>query len=388
MNIASTKEKAQVAVAAAREELVEISLDIHAHPELAMEETHASGLLTDRLEKRGFAVERGAFGMGTAFRARWGEGPVTVAYLCEYDALPEIGHACGHNLIATAGLGGAFGLKAALTPDQVTLIVLGTPAEERIGGKAMMIERGAFDGVDVAMMAHPAPVDIAAPPMYGVEEVHVKYIGRAVHASVAPEAGINALDGLVTAYQTIAQLRQHIRRDARIAGIITYGGSAHNVVPDRAEGSFEVRALNPAYLADLKGRVLRCFQAGAEASGAELTIEWSAYPYAPMNNNQPLASAYKANAKGLGRNFLEIPVDSTGSSDMGNVSWVVPSIHPTFSIGAMAINHTAAFTEVSATDAAHAAMISVGQALAMTGVDIVLNPDLLQQVQAAFGSRR
>ena len=387
MDTSSFKESAKTGVAAAREELVEISLDIHAHPELAMEEVRASTLLSDRLEKRGFAVERAAFGIETAFRARWGEGPVTVAYLCEYDALPEIGHACGHNLIATAGLGGALDLKAALTPDQVTLLVLGTPAEERIGGKAMMIERGAFEGVDVAMMAHPMPVDIAAPPMYGVEEVRVKYKGRAVHASVAPEAGINALDGLVTAYQTIAQLRQHIRRDARIAGIITYGGSARNVVPDRAEGSFEVRALNPAYLKDLKVRVRRCFQAGADASGAELSEEWSPYPYAPMNNNAALAGAYKANAKALGRNFLEIPVDSTGSSDMGNVSWVVPSIHPTFSIGAMALNHTQGFTQIAATDAAHAAMISVGQALAMTGVDIVLNPDLLAQVQAEFGHR-
>src|SRR5574341_1945807 len=200
------KQKARSGVEDARGELVEISIDIHAHPELAMEERRASALLSDRLEAKGFAVERSAFGMETAFRARWGEGPVTLAYLCEYDALPEIGHACGHNLIATAGLGGALGLKAALTPDQVTLVVLGTPAEERIGGKVMMIARGAFEGVDAALMAHPTALDIAEPPMYGGEEVHVTYKGRAVHASVAPEAGVNALDGLVTAYQTVAQL--------------------------------------------------------------------------------------------------------------------------------------------------------------------------------------
>jgi amidohydrolase len=379
------KADAQAAVLDARDELVEISLDIHAHPELAMEEKRASALLADRLEARGFAVERGAFGLETAFRARWGEGPVTIAYLCEYDALPEIGHACGHNLIATAGLGGALGLKGAISPDDVTLLVLGTPAEERLGGKVMMISRGAFDGVDAALMAHPTALDIAAPPMYGVDEVHVIYKGRAVHASVAPEAGVNALDGLVTAYQTVAQLRQHIRRDSRVAGIITYGGSAHNVVPDRAEGSFEVRALNPAYLTDLKVRVERCFEAGAQSSGAELTTIWSPYGYAPMNNNMALANAYKENAKALGRTFFEMPVDSTGSSDMGNVSQVVPSIHPTFNIGAMALNHTAGFTQVSATDDAHEAMLQVAQALAMTGVDLVLDGGLRSRARAEFG---
>lgn len=157
MDISSAKKKALAGVTAVRDELVEISLDIHSHPELAMKEERAAKLLSDRLEGQGFAVERGAFNMPTAFRARWGEGPVTIAYLCEYDALPEIGHACGHNLIATAGLGGALGLKAAVSPDQVTLLVLGTPAEEDIGGKVMMIEHGAFDGVDIAMMAHPSP---------------------------------------------------------------------------------------------------------------------------------------------------------------------------------------------------------------------------------------
>ncbi len=386
-DLTHAKQLAKAAVEDTRVELIEISLDIHAHPELALKETRASALLADRLEARGFAVERGAFGLETAFRARWGEGPVTIAYLCEYDALPEIGHACGHNLIATAGLGAALGIKAALTPDQVTLLVLGTPAEEDIGGKAIMLEHGAFEGVDVALMAHPAPFDIPDPPMYGVEQCHVTYRGQASHASVAPEAGVNALDGLVTAYQAIAQLRQHMRRDARVAGIITYGGSAHNVVPDRAEGSFEVRALSPAYLADLKARVERCFQAGAQASGASVSVEWAQYVYAPMNNNAPLAAAYKANAEALGRKFLEIPVSSTGSSDMGNVSWAVPSIHPTFSIGAMALNHTAGFTQVSATDAAHEAMLQVAQALAMTGVDVVLNSGLLPQAQAAFSGR-
>jgi amidohydrolase len=388
MDIDTAKQKARAGVEAARDELSEISLDIHAHPELAMKETRASALLADRLEARGFAVERGAFGMDTAFRARWGEGPVTIAYLCEYDALPEIGHACGHNLIATAGLGGALGLKAAVSPDDVTLLVLGTPAEEDIGGKAIMLARGAFDGVDIAMMAHPAPFDIAEPPMYGVDTCHVIYRGQAVHASIAPEAGVNALDGLVTAYQAIAQLRQHMRRDARVHGIITYGGSAPNVVPDRAEGTFLVRALQLPYLADLKARVEKCFEAGAAASGATVQIIWSPYTCQPMNNNGPLAAAYKANAEAIGRKFLDLPVESTGSSDMGNVSFVVPSIHPTFSVGAFGLNHTPGFTEICATDAAHNAMIQVAQALAMTGAELVLDHDLLRAAKEGFGAPR
>ncbi len=384
MDIQGAKQKAIEGVAAAREELIEISLDIHSHPELAMKEERASALLAGRLEARGFAVERAAFGIETALRARWGEGPVTIAYLCEYDALPEIGHACGHNLIATAGLGGAYGLKAAVSPDQVTLLVLGTPAEEDVGGKAMMLERGAFEGVDVAMMAHPTAVDIAAPPMYGVHQFKVAYKGMASHASFAPEAGVNALDAMVTAYQAVAQLRQHIRRDSRVHGIITYGGSAANVVPERAEGTFMVRALQPGYLAELKAKVVRCFEAGAQASGAQLSLTWDPYEYAPMNNNGPLAKAYRANAESLGRKFLDMEIQSTGSSDMGNVSWVVPSIHPMFGIGAFAINHTSGFAGVAATDAAHKSMIEAGQALAMTGVDIVLDPEVLRRAKEQF----
>jgi amidohydrolase len=384
----AAKQNAIAAVDAARDQLVEVSLDIHSHPELALKEERAAKMLADSLESSGFAVERGAFDIETAFQARWGEGPITLAYLCEYDALPEIGHACGHNLIATAGMGGAIGLKAAVSPDAVTLLVLGTPAEEDIGGKQMMLERGAFEGIDVAMMAHPAPFDIAAPPMFGAEAVHVIYHGQPAHAGLAPETGVNALDGLVTAYQAIAQLRQHIRRDSRIQGIITYGGSAANIIPDRAEGRFGVRALQPAYLRDLKARVERCLQAGADASGATVDITWGGVNYQPLNSNGPIADAYQANAQTVGRKFLEIEVESTGSTDMGNVSWAVPSIHPTFGIGGMAINHTPGFTSTAATDAAHDSMIQVAQALAMTGVDLIQDPDLLKRAKEEFGKTR
>ena len=226
------------------------------------------------------------------------------------------------------------------------------------------------------------------PPMYGVQQVDVEYRGQSAHASFAPEMGVNALDGLVTAYQAIAQLRQHIRRDSRIHGIITDGGSAPNVVPDRAAGTFLVRALGPAYLEELKEKVQRCFEAGAAASGATVDIRWDAHPYAPMRNNTSLAAAYRANAESVGRTFIDVRLDSTGSTDMGNVSQAIPSIHPMFGIGAMAFNHTPAFTEVCATDAAHGAMVQVAQALAMTGVDVALEPDLLQRAKEEFASGR
>lgn len=386
--IDGAKTRAKEGVTAADDELTDISRRIHAKPELAMQEREAAALLADQLEAHGFQVERSALGLETAFRASWGEGPVAIAYICEYDALPEIGHACGHNLIATAGLGAAYGLKAALSPDQVRLLVLGTPAEESIGGKIIMLERGAFEGVDVALMAHPSPADLAMPAMYGVEQVEVEYKGQSAHASFAPEMGVNALDGLVLAYQAIAQLRQHIRRDSRIHGIITYGGSAPNVVPDRAAGSFLVRALRPAYLEELKGKVHRCFEAGAASSGATVDIRWGPWAWAPMRNNTALAAAYRANAESLGRTFIDARLDSTGSTDMGNVSQAIPSIHPMFGIGAAAFNHTPAFTGVCATDAAHAAMVQTAQALAMTGVDVALDADLLRQAKEEFASGR
>ncbi len=387
MSIDKANQRAKVAVAEATATLVEVSRDIHEHPELALKETRAAKLLGDTLEAQGFAVERSVYGIETAFRGTWGEGPVTVAYLLEYDALPGIGHACGHNLIATAGLGGAIGLKGALSPANVRLVVLGTPAEEDIGGKQLLLDKGAFDDVDAALMVHPALVEIADPHMFGVYSCYVTYHGQEAHASVAPETALNALDGRVTP-DVLPQLRQHIRRDARMAGVILEGGEASNVIPAKAIGKFEVRALQPQYLEDLKGRVEGCFRAGAEASGTKVEIEWSSFAYEPMNNNPTLVALYKANAEALGRRFLEGALQSTGSTDMGNVSWKVPSIHPTFHVGAFALNHTAGFTDVCATDTAHENMVQIGQALAMTGVDIALGESVADQARDEFAATR
>ncbi len=246
--IQTAKQRARDAVDAAAPELIRISREIHANPELAFNERYACALLVPFLQAHGFDVQERAYGMDTAFRGEWGHGPVAIAICAEYDALPEIGHACGHNLIGTAGVGAALALKAALDPGDAPgggdarVVILGTPAEELRGGKIVMVRGGCFDDIDVAMMAHAAPADIADAPMFGVAHVDVEYRGKAVHASVFPEQGVNALDALVTAYQAIAQLRQHIRRDARIHGIIKHGGDAANVVPEYTMGTFYVRA--------------------------------------------------------------------------------------------------------------------------------------------------
>ncbi len=387
-SVDAAKLRARAAVRDAADELVSISREIHANPELAFLERHAVALLAPFLEAHGFPeVERGAYGIGTAFRGEYGHGPVTIAVCAEYDALPEIGHACGHNLIAGAGAGAALGLAAGLEAAEARVVVLGTPAEEMYGGKVMMIARGAFEGVDVAMMAHPMATDFAAPPMLGVAHVDVEYRGKAVHASVGPEHGVNALDAVVTAYQAVAQLRQHIRRDARLHGIITNGGAAANIVPDFAAATFYVRAARPGYLAELKKRVQGCFEAGAQATGCELTVDWhEELEYAPLRSNGPLAAAYRRNGEALGRHFVDIRDVSTGSTDMGNVSQVVPSIHPTFGVGQMIYNHSPEFTAAAATDAAHESMLQAAEAMAMTGIDVALDPDLLRAIKADFAA--
>jgi amidohydrolase len=383
--IDEAKQRARAAVDAIAEDLIRISREIHSHPELALREHHAYAELVPFLEAQGFAIDERNYGMETAFRGEWGHGPVTIAVCAEYDALPEIGHACGHNLIATVGVGAAVALIGALDPADARIVILGTPAEELYGGKIIMEKAGCFDDVDVAMMAHSAPVDIVDMPMFGVAHVDVEYRGKAVHASVFPEQGVNALDALVTAYQTIAQLRHHIRSDSRIHGIITRGGEAANIVPGLAAGTFYVRALQPRYLEQLKERVRHCFEAGALATGCELTMDWhDDAQYAPMLNNRPMCEAYRRNGEVMGKTFIDPKGLSTGSSDMGNVSQVVPSIHPNFSVGTMAFTHSPGFTAAAITDAAHAGMIQTAKVLAMTAIDVALEPGLIDAVKADF----
>ncbi|MFV2089391.1 MAG: M20 family metallopeptidase [Pseudomonadales bacterium] len=368
--------------------LLSVSHEIHANPELAFQEHHAAALLCDTLEAQGLTPARGIFTLETAFEATLptqGDGP-TVAILAEYDALPGIGHSCGHNLIATAALGATLGLQAIADqlPGQVRL--LGTPAEEKGGGKELMARAGAFDGVDAAMMIHPAGVNLSTMPCICVAEVEVIYHGRSAHASAMPHKGVNALDGLLLAYQAISNLRQHIRDEERIHGIVTEGGLAPNIVPDRAVGNFYVRAASEKALAALKPRVQACFEAGATGSGAEVEVKWANVDYLDLNTNWPLAARFQSHGESLGREFLSLKgLGGAGSTDMGNVSYLVPAIHPMLaSAPANVVIHNPEFAKWAGSEMGDAAALDGAKALALTTAEFLLDRALQQEVHKAF----
>lgn len=381
------KAQAVQAIDGLSSEILDVARKIHGRPELAFEERYAADLLCTVLERHGMTPERGAYDLETSFRCDIGdEGPV-VAILSEYDALPELGHACGHNLIAAMGLGAALGLsKLGGLPGRVRY--LGTPAEEHGAGKAVMVERGAFSGVDAAMMVHPATADLEAMPALAFTGVKAIFRGKAAHASVAPDKGINALDACVSAYQNIAQLRQHIAPYERLHGIITYGGAAPNIVPERAEAEYFVRAKSQEALRALVERMTRCLEAGAMGAGASVDLEWWDQSYLDLRSNGALARAYRANAEQLGRSFFEvadIPPGLAGSTDMGNVSYVTPSIHPTVAIGVGDIPiHTACFAHCAASETGEQATLDAAKAMAMTTIDFFTSSELRAAVAEDF----
>jgi amidohydrolase len=388
MDLDALKKSACDAVDARSQELVALAREIHAHPELAFQERRAAALLVRALREAGLEVAAPAYGLETAFEARAGEGGPTVALLAEYDALPGIGHACGHNLIAAAAVGAGLALAdlGARLPGR--LRVLGTPAEEQGGGKELLAREGAFEDVDAALMVHPAGVDLETMPTLALGEVTVVYHGRAAHASAMPDRGINALDALVTAYQSIAQLRQHIRPTERIHGIFTDAGSAPNVVPERAAGRFYVRARDAGELAQLKSRVEGCFRAGAEATGARLEIAWCDPDYLELRTNWPLAERYRINAEQLGRRFFpfdKLPPGALGTTDMGNVSHRVPAIHPMIAAAPpLCTIHAPEFAVHAGGPLGDAAAIDGAKALAMTALDFWLDDDLRRRAREAF----
>jgi amidohydrolase len=389
MSLDTLKREVCSAIDALRPELVAASHAIHANPELAFEEKFAAALLTKKVEDHGLTVERGAYGVATAYAAEFGpKGAPVMSLLSEYDALPGIGHACGHNVIATIGLGAALGLSKLGTKLTGRVRYMGTPAEERGGGKEVMAQHGAFEGVDASMMVHPAGFDMVTMPVIALAEVAVIYHGRAAHASAMPAQGRNALDALVTAYQSIAQLRQHITQTERIHGIITEGGLAPNIVPERAAGRFYVRARNGQELAELKKRVQACFEAGALASGTKLEAQWGRVDCLDLKTNWPLAHAYEANAKTLGRVLLDpaaLPPGLAGSTDMGNVSHRVPSIHPIIQVSPANVTiHNAEFATYAKSDRADQAIVDGAKALAMTTLDFFADANLRAAAKADF----
>lgn len=364
--------------------LIGLSRRIHENPELSFKETQASAWLAEYLSSLGFDVERGAYGLETAFSATKGSGEPRVAFICEYDALPEIGHACGHNVIAAAGAGAAAGLGAVIERMKGSIRVLGTPAEEGGGGKVIMARNGCLDGIDVAMMVHPSGADLLGIDALAITALEVEFHGRAAHAAAAPQHGINALDALVTAYNGVAQLRQHIASGERVHGIITNGGAAANVVPDYASGLFFVRARSRIDLDALEKRVVDCLRAGALATGAKLTISKKGEDYQDLLTNDPLAAVYAANLETLDRK-VSFETVVTGSTDMGNVSHLVPSIHPMLKIAPPDVPlHTVEFCRWAASEDADRGVVDGAKAMAMTAIDYLSNPTLREAVKTAF----
>jgi amidohydrolase len=387
MSLESLRKNVVAAVDALGGDLIQLSHAIHAEPELSLKEFKASARLADAVESHALPVTREAFGMKTGFVAEFGEGPA-VAILSEYDALPGIGHACGHNVIAAIGYGAALALSklGADLPGRVRYV--GTPAEEAHGGKEMMARFGAFDGVDAAMMIHPSNMNLITMPTIAVADVEAVYHGKAAHASAMPFRGVNALDAVVTAYSAIAQLRQHIRNTERIHGIITDGGMAPNIVPERAACRFFIRAADIHDLHKLKKRVLACFEAGAMATGCRLELNWTGADYLDLKTNWPLAENFKHHAEGLGRSFFpieQIPVGFAGSTDMGNVSHRVPSIHPMLAVAPPdIIIHNPEFTRWAASDSGDAAVLDGAKALALTALDLMADGTTLGRVHSDF----
>jgi len=373
-------------VDAHRSQLGELSLKIHSNPELGFHEVKAAAWLTEYLEENGFSVEQGVCGLPTAFRASYGQGEPVIAILAEYDALPELGHACGHNLIATSAVGAGVASRLAVDRFGGSILVIGTPAEELYGGKIIMADRGAFDGVDMAMMVHPGVINVAGTQSLACQTLDVEFFGKAAHAAARPEEGINALEAMVQSFAAVNSLRQHIKDKARIHGIITDGGEAANIVPAHSAGNFIVRAEEGGYLEELKKRVINCFIGAATATGARLEYKWGEVRYEPMRNNLTLARLFRRNMQSLGRKVhLLDPGGSFGSSDMGNVSQLVPGIHPFVAIAtAEILIHSPQFALAAASEVGIQGLADAAKAMAMTVVDLVANPEMVARVKEEF----
>ncbi len=374
-------------------ELRAISQFIHDHPEIALQEVQSSAAAADVLEKFGFEVERGVAGLPTAFRATTGsdDGP-HIAFLAEYDALPGVGHGCGHNLICLSALAAGIGAKAALDGASARITVFGTPAEEAIGGKVIMKNAGMFDGIDAAMGAHPGDAEASCPTVLGSGEalacqgVRIAFRGKAAHAASDPYNGINALDSLILTFTGINALRQHVKSDARFHGIIVKGGEAANVIPDYAEGFFFVRAATQAYMYELVEKVRKIGEGAALMTGATLEFSFPEEASWDMITNYTLANALKRNIDKVG---LELPEakaeEGSGSTDWGNVSYVVPSVETGFPILTGPCTwHSQDVVDAAESELGYENAFLVAKAMALTAIDLIDQPETLEAIKAEF----
>ncbi|HXH84362.1 MAG TPA: M20 family metallopeptidase [Candidatus Tectomicrobia bacterium] len=367
------------------DDLEALSRRIHDHPELGYQEVKAAGWLCEFLEGQGFKVERGVAGIDTAFRATVdrGAGP-TIAIMCEYDALPEIGHACGHNAIAAAGAGAGAALAAVreqLPPGRI--LVIGTPAEEGGAGKVRLLRGGVFAGVEAAMMAHAFDRWSAHMDLLGVVRVTFEFTGTAAHAAADPWSGVNALDAVIQTFNNVSMLRQQVRPEARIHGIVTHGGAAPNIIPEFAACRFYVRAPRLDDLRELYGRVVACAEGAARATGATLRVVQNDETYEPMRRNETLLGLYRANLAALGVEDGGDVRARAGSSDVGNVSQVLPTIQPMFQVAPDGTPiHSRAFEAAAVSPLARQGICLVAKAMAMTTYDLLADPALVARARA------
>ncbi len=370
------KQAAARAVARAGDELIALSHRIHAHPELGFEEERAAAWCGEALAHGGFTVEAGVCDLPTAFSARVGSGPLEIGICCEYDALPDVGHACGHNIIAAAAIGAGLALAPLADDLGLSIRVLGTPAEEGGGGKILMLERGGFDGLHASLMVHPWPSELVQMPCLAVSHFDVHMTGREAHASAFPELGVNAADAITVAQVAIGLLRQHANPGDQVHGIVTYGGAAPNIVPERAVAKYYVRSPTLEGLDSWEPRIRRCFEAGALATGSSVAFVPQGPVYSEFRPDAAMAARYRENAEGLGRRFAP-PTERivAASTDMANVSLVIPSIHPTLDIDSLpAVNHQAAFAAHCVSPAADKATLDGAAAMAWTVIDLATDP--------------
>jgi amidohydrolase len=371
-----------------RGDLIALSHRIHAHPELGFEEEKASAWLCEFLADAGFQVKKGVCDLPTAFVARSGDGPLHIAICAEYDCLPSIGHACGHNIIAAMSVGAGVAAARVAADLGLTVSVIGTPAEEvgNHGGKIHLLEGGIFAGVHAAMMVHPAPFDVVTPRIIAASMFDIHYTGKESHASAFPELGINAADALTVAQTAVGLLRQHILPTQRIHGIITKGGDAPNVIPADTSAKYIIRGQTLKELEELRPKVHRCFEAGAIATGAALKVIGGDKPYAEMIHDEEMAAAYRRNAEALGRTFPDLGAmleRAAGSTDMGNVSLALPAIHPFIGINSLpAVNHQPEFTAHCIKEEADQALHDGALAMAWTAIDMAQDDDLCGRLTA------
>jgi amidohydrolase len=366
-------------------QLTDLSRQLHDKPEIAFEERRSSALLVDFLEQNGFAVEKGICRLPTAFRGTYGAGKPVIAFLAEYDALPKLGHACGHNLIATSSVAAGLASREAVDALGGSVMVFGTPGEELYGGKAIMAAAGAFTDVDMAMIAHPGGGNRVLMNTLACETLKVEFRGVAAHAAGAPELGVNALEAMIQSFNAINSLRQHIRGTERISGIITDGGEAANIVPAHTAATFIVRAEDDIRLDALKKRVVSCFAGAARATGAKLKYSWGER-YAAMFSNVTLARLFHENMQSLGQAIrLGDNTVMNFSTDVGNVSQLVPTIQPLVAIAPDGVMiHTPQFAKAAATEDALRLMLVAAKAMAMTAIDLLASPETVAEVREEF----